>query len=106
MIKTIQEVGKRKKEQESEGQGVNAKRKSSIERIENLLRKRNVKAEELKPNNRDYKKVINDTEESEIIDVEERIKDDIVMKERENDDEEIGQQEVVVNGVKYNVKGS
>jgi DNA-binding protein H-NS len=80
MIKAIQEVGKRKKEQENDEQGINSRRKNSIERIENLLRKKDIKPEELEPNNRDYKKAINDAEENEIVDIEDKIKDDIILK--------------------------
>jgi hypothetical protein len=80
MISAIQELGKRKKEKETEDQGSNSRRKDSIKRVENLLTKKGIKAEELEPNNRNYKEAINNAEESEIIDVEDRIKDNIIMK--------------------------
>jgi len=84
MIKVIQEVGKRKKDEEKEEQGINSTKKSSIKRVEDLLKKRGIKVEELEPNNRDYKKAINNAGETseEVIDVEDRIKDDIIIKDK------------------------
>jgi len=72
-----------KKKQENKGNEENNSRKeSSIKRIEDLLAKRDIKAEELEPNNRDYRSAINSAEENVIIDVEDRIKDDIILKDR------------------------
>jgi len=98
MIKTIQEVGKRKKEQEEEERSSNSVKKDIIREIENLLKEKNIKVEELEPNNRDYKAAINGCGDTmkEIVAVEERIKNDINLKyirknEHKNQKEEEGE---------------
>ncbi|CAI2167661.1 18434_t:CDS:10 [Funneliformis geosporum] len=103
MISAIQEVGKRKKE-EPVAEDVSIKN-DAIERIENLLKKRNVKAEELEIENRDYKKAVNNSGKTveEILGVEMRIQDDIDTKEetkKRNQKIGSGQQEVNVDGNK------
>jgi len=82
MIKAIQEAGKRKKEQEEEEQGSNSVKKDIIREIENLLKEKGIKVEELEPENRDYKAAVNGCGETmkEMVAVEERIKSDINIK--------------------------
>jgi|ERR1044072_4817381 hypothetical protein len=82
MISAIQEVGKRKKEEEREEQGSNSIKQDAIKRIEKKLKDKDIKAEELEPNNRNYREVINNSGETvdEILDVEERIGRDITIK--------------------------
>ncbi|MEG7978727.1 MAG: hypothetical protein NY202_02210 [Mollicutes bacterium UO1] len=98
MIKTIQEVGKRKKEEENEEQSSNSVKKDIIGEIENLLKEKNIKVEELEPNNRDYKAAINGCGDTmkEIVAVEERIKNDINLKyirKSENNNNQKGERE-------------
>ena len=81
MISAIQEIGKKSREDEK-NQEDNSRKDSSIKRIENLLAKRGIKVEELEPNNRNYKEVINSAKGDEVIDIEDRIKDDIVLKDK------------------------
>jgi ABC-type antimicrobial peptide transport system permease subunit len=64
----------------------------AIGRIEKLLKKKGIKAEELESSNRNYKEAINNSGETvdEILDVEERIQRDINKKhekKNENDDD-------------------
>src|SRR5687767_11565585 len=82
MISAIQEAGKRKKKQKEEEQGSSSIKRDAIGRIENLLKKKDIKVEELEPINRDYKEAINNSGETvdEILDVEERIQSDINIK--------------------------
>lgn len=95
MISAIREVGKRKKEQEGEEQSSNSVKKDIIKEIEKLLEEKNIRVEELEPENRDYKAVINGCGETmkEIVAVEERIKSDInlkyIRKNKTNNQEEV-----------------
>ena len=84
MIKTIQEVGKRKKEEEREEQSSNSIKQDTIKRIEKKLKNKGIKAEELEPVNRNYREVIINSGETvdEILDAEERIERDINKKYR------------------------
>src|SRR5215216_4262569 len=84
MIKTIQEVGKRKKEEEREEQSSNSIKQDTIKRIEKKLKNKGIKAEELEPVNRNYREVIINSGETvdEILDAEERIELDINKKYR------------------------
>jgi glycine cleavage system regulatory protein len=82
MISAIQQAGKRKKDQENEEQSSNSVKKDIIEEIEKLLKETGIKIEELEPENRDYKSVVNNCGETmkEMVSVEERIKSDINIK--------------------------
>jgi len=93
MIKTIQEVGKGKKT-EPVKEDISVKN-DAIKRVEDLLKRRSVKIEELEPINRNYKEAINNAGESveEILRVEMRIQDDIDIKEKERNNNQTGQQE-------------
>jgi len=108
MIKAIREAEKNRDEVPSEDDELTTTKKNSVKRVEDLLKSRGIKAEELEPANRNYKEVISSAGNTseEILDIEERIKDDIILKElkkRKNDDEEeFQQEEVIIDGVKYN----
>lgn len=82
MIKAIQEAGEKKRREEDEEQSSNSVKKDIIREIENLLKEKNIKVEELEPENRDYEKAVNDCGETmkEMVEVEERIKSDINVK--------------------------
>lgn len=66
-------------QEEQEEQGPNAIKRAAINRIENLMKKKNIKIEKLEPRNRDYRQVINNSGNTidEILEVEDRIKTNI-----------------------------
>lgn len=89
MISVIREVGKSKKVEPVSDDIIT--KNGSIKRIENLLKKRSIKIEELELINRNYKEAINNAGKTseEIIDVEDRIKDDIIMKSNAKEDSKV-----------------
>ncbi|RHZ35419.1 hypothetical protein [endosymbiont GvMRE of Glomus versiforme] len=110
MIKAIREAEKNRDDVPGNDE-ITITKNNSVKRVEDLLKSREIEAEELEPANRNYKEVIfnagNTSEE--IFDIEERIKDDIILKElkkRKNDEEEFQQEEVIIDGVKYNYNNS
>jgi len=107
MIKAVREAEENRDDVPSEEDESTTTKNNSVKRVEDLLKNRGIKAAELEPANRNYKEVIfnagNTSEE--VLDVEERIKDDIIMKDikkRKNDEEGSQQEEVIIDGVKYN----
>jgi DnaJ-class molecular chaperone len=78
MISAIRKKAEEKQEFAFDN-STNQTKKNAIENIKKMLKRRNMKAEELEPNNRDYEKVINNAGETidEILDAEERIKENI-----------------------------
>src|SRR5436305_15216248 len=81
MLSAIQEKVKENKFSE-----IDQTKKEVIERIERSLQRRGVKIEELEPHNRNFREEINNSKgnDKELIDIEERIKDDIWKKDDYN----------------------
>jgi len=83
MIAAIREVGRKIKQEDGEGSSI---KNDAIKRIRDSLKKKNINVKNLKLENRDYRKAINNAGNTveEILAVEERIKDDISRVESKN----------------------